>query len=327
MRSFGLKTIIMHPTDNTEISFNHFKSGLSLETQIPSAGWRDFLSLIKPEVTFLVILAAGSSYLMAPSPFSAQILFAVLVGTTLISGGTATLNHYLERNYDAMMHRTMNRPLPSGRLSARVAFILGVGLSLAGALLLYFFANPLTSGIGLLACLSYLGVYTPLKRRTSACTFVGAFPGAAPALMGWTAATGKLNAGGWFLFCLLLLWQIPHFLSIAWIYREDYQRAGMLMLPASDSSGDVTFRRIFLSASVLIPLSLAPGFAGNLGMFYSIPALFLGFSFLAIAWQSGRSRSRVQVKLLLHASVLYLPLLYSFMLATKWSNSLWGSIQ
>ncbi len=309
------------------MSFNNFKTSSLLKAQPRAVSWRDFLVLIKPEVTFLVIIAAGSSYLMAPTPFSAQILFAVIVGTTLISGGTATLNHYLERNYDAMMRRTMDRPLPAGRLSARIAFTLGVGLSLAGALVLYFLANPLTSGIGILACLSYLGIYTPLKRRTSACTFIGAFPGAAPALMGWTAATGNLNAEGWFFFWLLLIWQIPHFLSIAWIYREDYQRAGMLMLPSSDSSGDSTFRRILLSTSALIPLSLAPSFAGNLGMIYSIPALLLGFSFLVTAWQAGRSRSRAQVKVLLHASVLYLPLLYGFMLANKWSNSFWGSMQ
>ncbi len=314
----------MRATDYTAMSFNNFRSGFSLKTRLHTANWRDFFALIKPEVTFLVIVAAGSSYLMAPMPFSAQILFVVIVGTTLISGGTATLNHYLERTYDALMHRTMDRPLPTGRLSAQIAFILGVGLSLAGALVLYFFANPLTCGIGILACLSYLGIYTPLKRRTSACTFVGAIPGAAPALMGWTAATGNLNAGGWFFFWLLLIWQIPHFLSIAWIYREDYQRAGMLMLPPSDTSGDATFRRILLSTIVLIPLSLAPSFAGNLGMIYFIPALLLGFGFLATAWQAGRCRSRAQVKLLLHASVIYLPLLYGFMLANKWSNSFWG---
>jgi heme o synthase len=309
------------------MSFNKNKPQLFINSQSGYMVWRDFLALIKPEVTFLIAIATGSSYLMAPATFSVQLFLSALLGTILISCGTATLNHYLERNYDALMHRTKNRPLPAGRLPARLAFGFGMVLCVSGALLLYFLANPLTSGIGLLACLSYLGIYTPLKRHTSACTFIGAIPGAAPALMGWTAATGKLEAGGWFFFALLLIWQIPHFLSIAWIYREDYQRAGMVMLPGSDSSGDTTFRRILLSAIALIPLSLLPCYLGKTGMLYSIPALILGFGFLVSAWRADRCRSRYQVKLLLHASVLYLPLLYGFMLANKWSISFLGARQ
>jgi heme o synthase len=283
--------------------------------------WRDFLTLIKPEVTFLVIIATSASFLLSTAPFSLRRFLAAIFGTALISGGTATLNHYFERKYDRLMHRTMNRPLPSGRLHPGQALGFGLSLSAAGTGILYFLTNPLTSMVGVLALLSYLGIYTPLKRHSSLCTFIGAFPGAAPALMGWTAATGSLNAGGWFFFLLLLVWQIPHFLSIAWIYREDYQRAGMLMLPPSDLRGDSTFRTIWLSTLLLAVISLVPGFLGKSGWGYSFPTLILGISFLAVALHSAHSRSRQNARLLLHASVFYLPLLYGFMLIEKWASA------
>jgi protoheme IX farnesyltransferase len=279
------------------------------------------LALSKPEVTFLVVIAAAASYFLGASRFSFFTLFHTILGTALLSGGTATWNHFLERRSDAQMKRTMNRPLPSGRLQPAAAWWLGLLLSGGGTLWLWSFVNPLTSLIGGLALLSYLGIYTPLKRRTSACTFIGAFPGAAPALMGWTAATGKIEAEGLYLFLLLLVWQFPHFLAIAWIYREDYQRAGMIMLPPSDTSGEKTFRRILGSTLALLPLSMIPVRTGEASLFYWVPVLLLGAGFLAVAFRSSRGKTRQQAMAVLHASVLYLPLLYSVIILNQLFDS------
>jgi len=205
----------------------------------------DYFCLIKPEVTFLVLIATGlGCYMASQGVLSLLILFHAVLGTALVAGGTATLNHYIERDLDGRMRRTSQRPLPAGRLSPREVLSFGVALSVAGGLYLACFVNLLTCTIGLLTLLSYLLIYTPLKRKSSWATFVGAFPGAAPVLMGWTAVRNSAGLEAWVLYALLFAWQFPHFLAIAWMYKEDYSRAGMLMLPQQDPEGNRAFLQI-----------------------------------------------------------------------------------
>jgi heme o synthase len=278
---------------------------------------RDYLSLTKPEVTLLVLIATGLGCIMASTSTSASALVHALVGTALVAAGTATLNHYLERSHDARMRRTANRPLPSGRLAPQEVLRFGLVLSVAGVVYLAAIVNLLTSVIGLLALLSYLGLYTPLKRRTAFCTFIGAFPGAAPVLMGWAAVQNALPREAWLLYAILFVWQFPHFLAIAWIYREDYARAGMLMLPPNDLDGAMIFRQIMVCTTALIPLSLAPALLGMAGKTYLVLALLLGLGFLYFAHRASQHRSKGYAKQLLHVSVIYLPIVYAVMVLDK----------
>jgi protoheme IX farnesyltransferase len=278
---------------------------------------RDYFTLIKPEVTFLVLIATALGCAMASSRLNWLVLFHTLLGTGMVAGGTATLNHYLERAFDRRMRRTLNRPLPAGRLSPEAVLHFGVGLSVLGVLYLAILVNYLTSWIGLTTLLTYLLIYTPLKRRTSLCTLIGAFPGAAPALMGWTGARNSLSLEAWALYAILFIWQFPHFLAIAWMYREDYARAGMLMLPSNDLRGNAAFRQILTASLVLIPISLIPSLLGMTGGLYSISAFLLGFGFFFFAFQASQHRTGTRAKHLLHASVFYLPLLYAVMMMNK----------
>jgi len=277
----------------------------------------DYFSLAKPEVTFLVLIAAGLGCVMASASLNVMVLVHALVGTGLVAAGTATLNHYIERAYDARMRRTANRPLPSGRLTPQEVLRFGLALSIAGVVYLAVIVNFLTSVIGLLALLSYLGLYTPLKRRTPFCTLIGAFPGAAPVLMGWAAVQNGLSLEAWLLYAILFLWQFPHFLAIAWIYREDYARAGMLMLPPKDLDGTMTFRQIMLCTAVLIPLSLGPALFGMAGKAYVVSALLLGLGFLYFAYRASQHRSKGCARQLLHVSVIYLPIVYAVMVIDR----------
>ena len=278
---------------------------------------RDYFSLIKPEVTFLVLIATALGCAMASSQLELSTLFHVLFGTGLVAGGTATLNHYLERAFDGRMRRTANRPLPSGRLTPQSVLNFGMALSVGGVVYLGVFVNLLTSIIGLLTLLSYLLVYTPLKRRTSFCTLIGAFPGAAPALMGWASVRGSLSTEAWVLYAILFFWQFPHFLAIAWMYRDDYARAGMLMLPSNDTLGNITFGQILSYSLILIPVSLLPSFLGMTGVLYFISAIVLGLGLFVCAFQASQHRTKAWAGYLLHASVIYLPLVYAFMLVDK----------
>lgn len=248
--------------------------------------------------------------------FRSGMLHAVL-GTGLIAAGTAALNHYIERDSDRYMRRTAARPLPSGVLQAREALIFGVALSVGGAAYLYLSSGWLPAVIGSLACLSYLLAYTPLKKRTVWATFVGAFPGAAPPMIGWVAASGSLDAGAWLLFAILFLWQFPHFHSIAWMYREDYARAGILMLPVVDREGERTFRQILLSAVALIGVCLLPSILGFTGRVYLFGALVLCLLLLQVCVWAARSKTNVRAKWLMHATVLHIPLLFGLMIFDK----------
>ena len=274
---------------------------------------KDFISLTKPEVLFLVVIAAGLGCVMASKSLNLLVLFHTLIGTALVAGGTAALNHYLERAHDTKMRRTAQRPLPSGRLNPLEALLFGIGLSLVGTAYLALGLNLLTSLIGLAALLSYLLLYTPLKRRSRLCTFVGAFPGAAPVLMGWSAVRGDLAPEAWVLYAILFLWQFPHFLAIGWMYREDYARAGMLMIPEGDDSGRVTFGLIRLTTMALVVASFLPTVMGMAGRVYLCSAFLLGLGLLFVVNRAAAERSGVAAKRLLHATVIYLPLLFLFL--------------
>ena len=281
-------------------------------------GARAFLTLVKPEITLMVMISAGISFLMASESLNLIVLTHTALGTGLVAAGAATLNQFMERMLDGNMRRTSKRPLPAGSLTARAALVFGISLSIAGTIYLIHFLNILTALLGFLTLLSYLFVYTPLKRKTRLCTLVGAFPGAAPILMGWAAAKNNLGVEAWLLYAILFIWQFPHFYAIGWLYREDYGRAGMLMLPAvDDEDGSTTFRAILLSTQLLIVASLVFAFIASTGPLYFLLAIILGLSFYYVAYRASVSRSKPAAKQLLHASVIYLPLLYLAMLIDK----------
>lgn len=279
---------------------------------------RSFIVLAKPEITLMVMISAGVASLMASGSLQVTVLVHSVVGIGLLAAGASILNQYLERELDGKMRRTARRPLPGGELTAGRALVLGLAVSSAGMLYVFLLLNALTALLGLLTLISYLFIYTPLKTKTSLCTFVGAFPGAAPVLMGWSATTNSLTLEAAVLYAILFLWQFPHFYAIGLLYREDYARAGMLMLPArEENDGRTTFRLILISTQLMIIASLLLTFIAHTGTLYLVSAMILGISFYYFAYHAAQSRSKVAAKRLLHASVIYLPLLYLFMLLDK----------
>ena len=279
---------------------------------------RDYWTLTKPEVNFLVLVAAGVGFDLGwRGPLRFWPLFNMLLGTLLVASGTATLNQYMERAFDAQMRRTARRPLPAGRLSSAEAFAFGVALSVGGAVYLAWTVNGLASFLAVLTLVSYLVLYTPLKRRTSWCMFVGAFPGAMPPLIGWAAARGSLNSEAWLLYGIVFLWQFPHFLSIAWIYREDYSRAGYRMLPEGENGGRSMAWQIVLASLFLLPVSLAPAWLGQAGLWYLGGAFLLGLGFSSCGLKLAASRSKALARRVLLASVVYLPLVFGLMMLDK----------
>lgn len=277
-----------------------------------------YLALTKPDVTFLVLITTAAGYYMgSQGPLDALRMFHAVMGTALIGAGTSALNHYLERDADARMRRTAGRPLPMGILQPAEARAFGVALAAAGAFYLALAANVLASALGIITCVSYLGAYTPLKKRTTLATFVGAFPGAVPPLIGWAAARGSLSIEAWILYAILFLWQFPHFYAIAWMYREDYSRAGILMLPVVDRTGDATFRQILAYAAALVPASLFPSVVGMAGMRYFYGALLLGVLLVLVGMWAARERTNLRAKWLMHATVAHIPLLLCLMAYDK----------
>jgi len=277
-----------------------------------------YLTLTKPDVSLLVLMTTAAGYYMgARGPVDWLRLAHTVFGTMLIAGGTAALNHYIERESDRYMRRTASRPLPSGQLQPREALLFGVGLAVAGAADLWISSGWLASTLGVFTCLSYLLAYTPLKKRTVWATFVGAFPGAVPPMIGWAAATGSLDRGAWLLFGILFLWQFPHFHAIAWMYRDDYSRAGILMLPVVDRDGTRTFRQIILTAIALIAVTLLPSMLGLTGVLYFFGALVVSTALLQVCIWAASSKSNVRAKWLMHATVLHIPLLLGLMMYDK----------
>jgi heme o synthase len=277
-----------------------------------------YVALTKPDVSFLVVITTAAGYYMgARGPVSWVHLLHAVFGTLLIASGTAALNHYMERESDGLMRRTAGRPLPSGALQPWEALLFGLTLSVAGVLYLYFATTPLAAGLGAASCLSYLLAYTPLKKRTVWATFVGAFPGAMPPMIGWAAASGSLDVGAWLLFAILFFWQFPHFHAIAWMYREDYARAGIRMLPTVDRDGVRTFRQIFVTAALLIVVSALPSLLGITGMLYFLAALAMNVALLQVCFWAARARTNARAKWLMHATVVHIPVLLALMVYDK----------
>jgi protoheme IX farnesyltransferase len=277
-----------------------------------------YVALTKPDVSFLVLITTAAGYYMgARGPVNWLHLLHTVFGTMLIAAGTAALNHYAERDSDRLMRRTASRPLPSGVLKPRQALAYGIALSVGGALYLYFASGALAAGLGVATCLGYLLAYTPLKKRTVWATFVGAFPGAVPPMIGWVAASGRLDLGAWLLFAILFFWQFPHFHAIAWMYREDYARAGILMLPVVDREGSRTFRQILVTAAALVGVSLLPAIAGIAGVVYFFGALVLSVALLQVCIWAASAKTNFRAKWLMHATVLHIPLLLGLMVYDK----------
>lgn len=277
-----------------------------------------YLELTKPDVSVLVVVTTlAGYYLGARGPVNWLGLAHAVAGTLMVAAGTAALNHYFERASDARMRRTAQRPLVLGLLAPAEALVFGVLLALGGTAYLLAFANPLAALVGFLTCASYLGLYTPLKTRTTLATLVGAFPGAAPPLIGWAAARGSLDAGGWILYAILFCWQFPHFLAIAWMYREDYARAGIRMLPAVERSGRGTFRQIVGFAAALVPLGVLPVLTGLAGNLYLVGGLLLNLALVGFALYAARHRSNARAKVLMHATVVHIAALYGLLKLDK----------
>ena len=285
-------------------------------------GWRErmaaFFELTKPRIAFMLVLTSAAGFYMGTSGNFDVVLFAnAMIGITLLAFGVATLNQYIERNIDGLMTRTARRPLPLQKVTANEALVFGVLQCAVAELYLFVLVNPLTAFLGLTVIVGYVLLYTPLKTRTSASTAIGAIPGAMPPLMGWTAASNEINLGAWALFVILFLWQFPHFLAIAWLYRKDYAKAGILMLPVVEPEGHLTARQIVLFAFMLLPVSLAPFFFGFAGVFYLAGAAILGGWFLFESVRMARARTTAMARRLLLVSVLYLPLVFVLMVLDK----------
>jgi protoheme IX farnesyltransferase len=257
-------------------------------------------------------------YVASPNgPLDYLLFLHTLLGTALLAGGTGALNQWIERDADAKMRRTENRPLPAGRLRSLPALAFGLGISVAGLIYLGAAVNLLSALLGLFTWASYLGLYTPLKTRTWLSTLVGAFPGAMPLLIGWVAVRNGIGIDGWVLFAMLFLWQFPHFYAIAWMYREDYSRAGILMLPVVEPDGISTGRQIVFYAALLVPVSLAPAILGMAGVWYFAGALLLGLVYLYYGVLAARVKTTVQARKLLQASIFYLPLVYVLLVVDR----------
>ncbi|HLH18994.1 MAG TPA: heme o synthase [Bryobacteraceae bacterium] len=288
---------------------------------------RDYIELTKPRITWLILMSTGIGYFFGLpgaanwQQFLAKIsffsLFHTILGTGLIASGTAALNQWYEREADRKMRRTARRPLPMGKMSAGRALAFGIALSVAGFLELWLGANLLSALIGAFTLASYLFLYTPLKQRTWWSTTVGAIPGAMPPMIGFAAAAGTITPQSWVLFAILFLWQFPHFYSIAWMYKEDYARAGIRMLPVVEPDCRSTARQIVLYGLALVPVSLAPALLGMSGRLYLAGALILGLWFLYSGVRVALDRTMDRARGVLLASVLYLPLIYGLMLVDR----------
>jgi heme o synthase len=281
----------------------------------PAGRLGDYAALAKPRLNVLVVASSAAGYYLASSSAPQLASMALAVGgTALVAGGAAVLNQVYERDTDALMMRTRMRPLPDRRVGVDEARAFGIVLAAAGIAVLSFSANLLAALVAAATLAIYLAVYTPLKRRSAISTLIGAVPGALPPLIGWTAGRGAIDVGGWALFAIVFLWQIPHFMAIAWMYRDDYRRAGFPMLPVVEPDGTRTGRQAALYALALLPVSLVPSVVGVAGIAYFWIALALGLSFFVLAARFARVRSEARARALFYGSLLYLPLIWAAMI-------------
>ena len=280
----------------------------------------DYWALTKPEINFLIAIATFAGfYLGWPAQlhgFPFLLLIHTQLGTLLVASGAGALNQYLERRFDAQMRRTARRPLVAGRLKPSSALWFGILMSLAGSIYLAAAVNALASLLAIFTLVSYLTLYTPLKRKTPLCTLVGALPGAMPPLIGWAAASGKLSFQAWVLYAMLFLWQFPHFMAIAWMYREDYACAGYLVLPRGEQSGRFMSCQALVASLALIPVSLSPVISGA-GPVYCAVAIIVSSGFFYYSARLAFQRSNVSARRVLMASIIYLPLVFFLMMLNK----------
>ena len=275
---------------------------------------QDYIDLTKPRITWLILMSTAVGYYFGRTgEWSLWALFNTTIGTGLIASGTAALNQWYEREADRRMRRTQRRPLPSGRLSPKKALWFGVALAIAGGVELGFGVNWLASILGTSTLLMYLFLYTPLKQKTWWSTTIGAIPGAMPPLIGYAAAADRLSGQAWVLYAILFLWQFPHFYAIAWMYRDDYARAGIRMLPVVEPDGESTARQILLYSLLLIPISVLPKWMGMTGTFYTVGAIGLGLFFVYSGVRVSLDRTHARARKVLLTSVVYLPILYCLM--------------
>ncbi len=279
---------------------------------------KHYIALTKPRITWLILMSTGMGYFFGlTGAVNVWTLLHTILGTGLIASGTAALNQWYERDADARMRRTDQRPLPSGQLKPRNAFLFGLGLSILGFFELGLGVNWLSAGLGLFTLATYLGVYTPLKKITPVSTTLGAIPGAMPPLIGFAAASGTLTAEAWVLYAILFVWQFPHFYAIAWMYREDYERAGIKMLPVVEPDGESTVRQMLFYSVLLIPISLAPRYLDMTGNFYVAGTLAAGVAFVAACIRMSKDRTILKARGVLLVSVIYLPVLYGLLLLDR----------
>jgi protoheme IX farnesyltransferase len=295
-----------------------FSKALAFATRIYST-ISDCWTLTKPEVNFLIVVTTCTGFYLGdghqPGHFPVSRLAFTLVGTLLVASGTGTLNQYIERRFDAQMRRTARRPLATGRLKAPIGLTVGIVLASLGSIFLAVRVSLLASALALFTLLSYLLIYTPIKRKSPACTLIGAVPGAMPPLIGWAAASGHLSPEAWLLFGILFLWQFPHFMAIAWMYREDYQRAGYHVLPVADRRCAFVNWMTVLPLLVLVPLTLLPVFSRHAGAIYALATLLAGSVFLYYGSVLALQKSNQHAKRLLLASIAYLPVVFALLIA------------
>jgi heme o synthase len=287
---------------------------------LPAARSRanDFVALAKPRLNVLVVISSLAGYVMGDGDISnAARVILTLAGTGLVAGGASAFNQVIERGPDALMRRTRLRPVPDGRLQPGESLLFATLSSALGLVILGAGVNLLSAGVALATLLTYVLVYTPLKRRTSFATVMGAIPGALPPVIGWAAARGALTQGAWVLFAIVFLWQLPHFLAIAWIYRDDYARAGFPMLPVIEPDGRSTARQATFYCAALLPVSMAPTLLGLTSTTYFVAAFLLGLVFLALTLKFARTRAVPDARRLFFGSIIYLPILWMLMIAGR----------
>jgi len=306
---------ILGPPGRPDLRMNVAPPSVAVETcQAHRRAVGDFVELTKPRVVSMVLVTTlVGFYLGSWGTPDWWLLAATLIGTGLSAGGTLALNQYLERDADARMHRTQGRPLPSGRLQPIDALVFGAVVTAAGLLALTILVNPLSGLVTATTAITYLGLYTPMKRFTPLCGVVGAVPGALPPVTGWVAASGAFGAGAWALFAILFLWQLPHSLAIAQLYATDYARAGFRLLPIVDRDGHSTERQIVINCVALLAVGLAPTLLGLTGQLYFAVALVLGAGFLGFGIASALRPSEAAARRVMLASLIYLPALLACM--------------